>query len=66
MNLIPEMKSLCIEEMLTVLTECSEQLAHAYQESLVTDFWKASLSAERMRDYLLYVLQSQTNTETIH
>ena len=66
MNVIPEMKAVSIEEILAVLTECSEQLAHAYQESLVSDFWQASISADKARDYLLYVLHKQNNNATIH
>ena len=66
MSAIPEMRPICIEEILNVLTECKEQLEQAYQESLIQDFWKASISANRVRDYLLYVLHKQACVDTIH
>ena len=66
MKAIPELMPVCLEEILSVLAECKEQLEQAYQESLIQDFWKASISANRVRDYLLYVLHKQAEKETIH
>lgn len=66
MNTIPVMPTLSMEEIIKILEDCKEKLGFAYQESHISDFWQASISAGRVRDYFLYVLHKQTGVETIH
>lgn len=63
---IAQLQAISLEELLSVLADCSEQLFLVSQESNSLDCQDACYRAERAKEYLLYVLHKKSGTQVIH
>lgn len=63
---IAQLQVVSLEELLSVLMDCSEQLFLASQESNNIDWWKVSQRAERAKEYLSFVLHQKNGIQLLH